>query len=159
MVLILGLSACGYQLRGSGHQAQLPDSLSIYADDQQLADAMAKALSMAQVNVVIKTQAVSTDEGTAISADLRFSNTKAERKAVIYDTNGEATHWRYSVSTSLLLGQGEDSKSFTLQEYQQVALNADAGAGSANDVIITTTWQQLYTALAQGAINLLGRQP
>ncbi len=156
IALSLSLGACGYQLRGSIDQTNLPASISVYADDQQLANAVSSALTAAKVDVTIAPQAVSDNQS---SADLRFTSTKVRQEAVAYDTNGDPTHWRYSISTQMLLGNSEDSHSLVLQEHQQITLNANSGAGSANDLIIASTWQKLYQAIAQRALTILGRQP
>ena len=166
VVLSLSLSACGYQLRGSNDNANLPSQISVYADDQKLAKSTAEALEKAKVDVSIAKYSVSTDESAANTnkldtnvAGLRFTNTNASREGVIYDANGDATHWRYSVTTEMLLGTGDNSKSFKLQEYLQIELDTASGAGSTNDRIIANTWQELYQAIARQAVRILGNQP
>lgn len=158
IALSLGLGACGYQLRGSNDH-KLPASISVYADDQQLANAITSALTSAQVNVTIAEQAVASNNLTQSSADMRFTSTKVKQEAVAYDNNGNPTHWRYSISTQMLLSHNEDGHTFVLQEHQQVILNDDSGAGSANDLIIARTWQTLYQAIAQRALAIMARQP
>ena len=165
VVLSLGLSACGYQLRGSNDSANLPSHISVYADDQKLATSTAKILTKAKVDVTIAKYSVSTDPSATNTskpnsniAGLRFINTKASREGVIYDANGDATHWRYTVSTEMLLGTGANSKSFKLQEYLQIELDTASGAGSTNDRIISNTWQELYQGVARQAVRILGNQ-
>ncbi len=161
MTLSLALGACGYQLRGSQEQANLPASINLYADNQALAKATAAALAKAQVEVTVTESVATLDaESPALNtSSLRFTNTKTQRQAIIYDTNGDATDWRYQISTQMLIGSGDDSQSFRLQEYRQVALNSDSNAGSTNDRIVAKAWQDLYQALAQRAIRVLSRQP
>ena len=166
VVLSLGLSACGYQLRGTNNNANLPDQINVYADDQQLATSSVNTLEKAQVETTLAQYSTSTDNSGSNTdkpdtnvAGLRFINTKSNREAVIYDVNGDATHWRYSINTEMLLGTGDKGKSFKLQEYVQIELDPASGAGSTNDRITTSTWQALYQALAHQAIRILGNQP
>jgi len=159
MVLSLGLSACGYQLRGDNDKANLPSQISVYADDQQLANTTVEILNRADVATTLSAYSSTADSAVANVAGMRFTNTKTSREGVIHDANGNTTHWRYSVSTEMLLGTGDNSKTFKLQEYQQIELNTASGAGSTNDRIVASTWQELYQAIAQQAVRILGKQP
>ncbi|HCH24637.1 MAG TPA: hypothetical protein DE179_10135 [Oceanospirillaceae bacterium] len=160
MVLSLGLSACGYQLRGINNTAKLPNQISVYADDQKLANATLDMLQGADVDATLSEYSSSTDSATSISnvAGIRFTNTKNNRQALIYNNNGDATHWRYTVSTEMWLGAGDQSKSFNLQQYKQIELATTSNAGTSNDRIVATTWQDLYQAIAQDALRILGKQ-
>ena len=159
MVLVLSLSACGYQLRGISQQANLPSSISVYADEPQLANAVAEALSKAQVKVTLAKQVVNMSDDIAQIADVRFIDTQAKATELLYDSNGEPTLWRYSINTTMLLGKSDDTKAYNLQEYSQVELSTDTSSGSANDLIISTSWENLYTAIGKRALSILGRQP
>ena len=158
MVLSLGLSACGYQLRGSDDNANLPSQISVYADDQQLANTTIELLQRANVDATLNQHSSTTETAIANVAGLRFTNTKTHREAVIYNNNGDATHWRYIVSTEMLLGSGENSKQFDLQQFQQIELATASNSGSTNDRIIASTWQDLYQAIAQDALRILGQK-
>ena len=59
----------------------------------------------------------------------------------------------------MLLGNSDDTKAYNLQEYTQVELSTDTSSGSANDLIISTSWENLYTAIGERALSILGRQP
>jgi hypothetical protein len=159
MVLVLSLSACGYQLRGISQQANLPSAISIFADETQLANAVAEALSQAQVKVTLAKQVVDTSDDIAQIADVRFVDTKTKATELLYDDNGEPTLWRYSINTTMLLGNNEDTEAYNLQEYTQVELSMDTSSGSANDLIISTSWDNLYTAIGKRALSILSRQP
>jgi len=157
MVLSLGLSACGYQLRGVNDNANLPGQISIYADDQQLANTTIEMLERADVATTLNEYSTTTDTAMADVAGIRFTNTKTNREAVIYN-NGDATHWRYIISTEMLLGAGDKNKRFNLQQFKQIELATTSNSGSTNDRIIASTWQDLYQAIAQDALRILGKQ-
>jgi hypothetical protein len=90
---------------------------------------------------------------------VRFVDTKTKATELLYDDNGEPTLWRYSINTTMLLGNNEDTEAYNLQEYTQVELSMDTSSGSANDLIISTSWDNLYTAIGKRALSILSRQP
>lgn len=150
----LGLTACGYQLRGTQSAYSLPASVQIFADDQALLDATVKALHSADVATSEAKFVTELNSDMADMAGVRLVGTRTNKEAVIYDTSGNATHWRYSIATEVIVGHGDNAKSFKVSEQQQVDLSGSSS--TANDRIVKAAWEDLYQRLAQRVLGVIG---
>ena len=150
----LGLTACGYQLRGTTSGYSLPESVEIYADNESLLEATVKALHSADVATNEAKFVTELSDAMADREAVRLVNTKTDKEAVIYDNSGEATHWRYNLSTQVIIGHGDNAKIYNLSEQQQVDLSGSSS--TANDRIVNATWEELYQRLAQRVLGVIG---
>lgn len=151
--LSLGLTACGYQLRGTTSDYSLPESVQIYADNQALLEATIKALHSADV-ATNEAKFVTELNATADADGVRLVNTKPNKEAVIYDNSGNPTHWRYSLTTEVVISRGDTRQTYELSEQQQVDLSGSSS--TANDRIVNAAWQDLYRRLAQRVLGVIG---
>lgn len=150
----LGLTACGYQLRGTTSAYSLPESVQIYADNESLLAATVKALRSADVDTSEAKFATELTAEMGGDEAVRLVNTQTNKEAVIYDNSGNATHWRYSLSTQVIIGQGDSAKTYNLSEQQQVDLSGSSS--TANDRIVKAAWEDLYQRLAQRVLGVIG---
>ena len=150
----LGLTACGYQLRGTTSDYSLPVSVHIYADNEHLLATTVKALRSADVDTSEAKFATELTTDMADTAAIRLVNTQTNKEAVIYDNSGNETHWRYSLSTEVIVGQGDNAKTYNLSEQQQVDLSGSSS--TANDRIVKAAWEDLYQRLAQRVLGVIG---
>ncbi len=150
----LGLSACGYQLRGTNSDYHMPESVQIFADNEVLLQATVDALHNADV-ATSQAKFVSELSSEMVAMDaVRIVNTSSNEEAVIFNSSGTATHWRYTLSTQVILGLGDNAKTINLSEQQQIDLSG--ASSTANDRIITAAWEELYQRLAQRILGAIG---
>ena len=147
------LTACNYQLRGVNSPPLFPAQLHLLADDQNIQVSLIDQLNTLAVEVIDETYQENSSNTIKNIPKVTVRNTNKAKQALMFNENGYAIAWQFTLSTELLITHKSTMQLITLQEYEQV--NIDSNINASNDKIEAITWDSLYSTLAQRIIDTI----